>query len=213
MNNRDEHWNRVLRETFQSTLGPLIAQARQAGCDTTRFLDEVAKEIGCRISENFGFRPRWQIDRYKPGAYQLIAGREIIVGRPFDRSAFDGNLALNEGINAFWTLFAGGSETAYSNANARLGTGTSSTAAAASQTGLLADAVFVGMDAGYPTYGSSQQYIAKGTFGTSTANQSWQEFSLDNGSSANKNFNRKCSDEGTKPSGQIWVLTLTVTGA
>lgn len=123
------------------------------------------------------------------------------------------NLLLNEGINAVWTLVAGGSETAYNNANARLGVGDSTTAAAATQTALQAatNTLFKAMDAGYPTFGTSQQIVFRSTFASADANFSWQEFSCDNGNAANKNLNRLVSNQGTKTSGQSWQLTLTVT--
>lgn len=123
------------------------------------------------------------------------------------------NLLLNEGINALWTLVAGGSETPYNNANARLGVGDSTTAAAATQTGLQAatNFLFKAMDASFPTAGTAQKITFRSTFGSSEANFAWQEFSADNGNTANKNLNRLVSAQGTKTSGQTWQLTLDIT--
>jgi hypothetical protein len=135
-------------------------------------------------------------------------GDKFYLGRGHDE-----NLLLNEGINAMWTLICGGAETAYNNANARLGVGDNNTAAAASQTALQAvtNVLFKAMDASYPTYGSSQQAVFRATFASADGNYAWKEFSIDNGNSANKNMNRLVSDQGTKVSGQSWQVTLTGT--
>jgi hypothetical protein len=150
----------------------------------------------------------------------LRAGADVaeMVGR-FGESVYLGkqfagkNLLLNEGINSIWTLVAGGSETAYNNANARLGVGDSTTAAAATQTDLQAatNKLYKAMDASYPTFGTLQKITFRATFSGSEANFGWQEFSADNGNTANKNLNRLVSNQGTKTSGQTWQLTLEVT--
>lgn len=129
------------------------------------------------------------------------------------RDFIDGNLLLNEGINAVWTLVAGGSETAYNNANAEIGVGDSSSAEAATQTDLQAatNKLFKAMDASFPTYGTSQKITFRATFGSSEANYAWQEFSVRNGNTANKNLNRKVSNQGTKTSGQTWQVTVEIT--
>lgn len=142
----------------------------------------------------------WEAAKERFGGY---LGREYI----------DGNLLLNEGINAVWTLVAGGSETAYNNANAEIGVGDSTTAESATQTDLQAatNKLFKAMDSGYPTYGTSQKITFRATFGSSEANYAWQEFSVRNGNTANKNLNRKVSNQGTKTSGQTWQVTLEIT--
>jgi hypothetical protein len=124
----------------------------------------------------------------------------------------EGNLLLNEGITELLTLLIGGSATAYSNANAQLGVGDSSTAANAGQADLQAatNKVYVGMDATYPQV-ADQTVTFRATFDGSTANFAWNEWSIRNGSSANKNLNRKVATMGTKASGTIWVLTVSVT--
>lgn len=125
----------------------------------------------------------------------------------------EGNLLLNEGINALWNLLAGqGAETNYGNANARVGVGNSAAAVVATQTALQgASTAFVAMDATFPTTGSSQQAVFRGTFGTGVANFAWEEYTVDNGVTPNKNLNRVLSAEGTKTSNQTRVLTITIT--
>jgi hypothetical protein len=131
-------------------------------------------------------------------------------GEAYETAEIGGNVLLNAGINLVWTLAAGGSGTAFSNANARIGVGDSSTAEAASQTGLQAatNKTYQAVDSGYPTYGTSQQIVFRATFGGSSANYHWQEFTVDNGTTS---LNRKTSDQGTKTSGQVWQTTLTIT--
>ncbi len=138
---------------------------------------------------------------------------KVFGGQYLGRATFPGNLLLNEGINALWTLVAGGSETAFNNANARLGVGDSSTAEDASQTDLQAatNKTYKAMDASYPAYGTSQKITFRSTFGASDANYAWNEFTVDNGGTALKNLNRKVSAQGTKTSGQAWQLTLDIT--
>ena len=122
-----------------------------------------------------------------------------------------GNCLLNEGINNMWTLICGGTATAYDNANARLGVGDSDTAADATQTDLQAvtNKVYGAMDASFPIYGTAQKATFKASFGTDTANFTWNEWSVDNGSSAALNINRKVESLGTKASG-TWTLTVEI---
>lgn len=135
-------------------------------------------------------------------------------GEVLEELKIDGNMLLNEGINELWTLVAGGGGTAFSNANAYLGVGDSSTAESASQTGLQAatNKLYKAMDVSYPTYGTSQKITFRATFGGTDANFAWNEFTVANGSSdTGKNLNRKVSAQGTKTSGQTWQLTLEIT--
>jgi len=122
------------------------------------------------------------------------------------------NVLLNEGINAMWTLICGGSETAFNAANARIGVGNDATAAAAAQTGLLggANTAYGAMDSSYPTYGTSQKATFQASFTDAIANFQWNEWSVDNGTSANKNMNRKVENLGTKTGG-TWTLQVAIT--
>ena len=129
-------------------------------------------------------------------------------------SCLSGNLLLNEGINELTSLIGGTGGVQWDNTNAYLGVGDSSTAAAASQTGLQAvtNKVYVAMEAGFPTYGTSQQIAWKASYGSAVANWNWLEYTVANGNSdSDDNLNRKVEDEGTKTAGQTWELTLTIT--
>lgn len=102
--------------------------------------------------------------------------------------------------------------TLFTNANARIGIGDSSTAFAASQTDLVAttNKLRKGMDATYPTR-TNNQLTFKATFGSAEANWTWNEWGIFNAASAGTMLNRKVENLGTKASGSTWVLTVTVT--
>lgn len=123
------------------------------------------------------------------------------------------NLLTNYGINSIiWNLVAGAGATPMNNANARIGVGDSSTAAAAIQTDLQAavNKTYQAMDATYPTQGTLQQIVFRSTFAGGAANYAWQEFITDNGTAGHA-MNRLVSNQGTKTSGQSWQVTLTIT--
>lgn len=136
-----------------------------------------------------------------------------IVGAPELEEAIPGNLLLNEGIQEMLDLLigAGGSVAAYNNATAQIGVGDSSTAESASQTDLQAatNKTWKAMNASYPQR-SSQTMSWQSDFTSSEANYAWNEWSIRNGSSRDKNLNRKVQSLGTKATG-TWTLTGQVT--
>lgn len=123
----------------------------------------------------------------------------------------EGNALLNEGITRLLNLLIGGGGTTFSNANAQVGVGDSSTAVVASQTDLQggANTAWVPMDGGFPSI-AGQTVTFKGTFDDTTANFAWNEWSIRNGAAANENLNRKVVSLGTKAGG-IWSLTVSIT--
>jgi len=122
------------------------------------------------------------------------------------------NTMLNEGCDQMWDLVDGTDTTnRYTNALARVGVGNSAAAVVASQTGLQGGSTaFAAMDATYPT-STAQKINAKGSFPTGQAEFAWEEYTIDNGSSPNKNLNRALQSNGTKPSGQTWTLEIQIT--
>ena len=139
--------------------------------------------------------------------------RHIWESEPYAVETFEGNLLLNEGITHLLTLGIGGGGTVYSNANAYIGVGDSSTAAAASQTGLQAvtNKAWAAMEATYPQV-SNQSIIFRSVFGDGTAEFAWNEFSVGNSNDdSGENLNRKVSAKGTKTSGESWTITCTIT--
>lgn len=122
------------------------------------------------------------------------------------------NLFLTAGINEIWKLVTGQSANTFSNAQAQIGIGDSSTAASAGQTDLQAatNKTYVAMDASYPTVPSGGAVQFRATFGTSSANYAWSEFVIKHGTSAIC-IDRAAGSWGTKASGTTWVATVTLT--
>jgi hypothetical protein len=150
-----------------------------------------------------------------------------LVGEPEEVQEIHGNLLLNEGIQRLQDLtmiatvtsnqVAGNS---WSNANAFLGVGDSSTAEAATQTELQAatNRFYKAMNATFPSR-SSQTVSFQSDFTTTEANYVWNEWSVAasattaSGSgftSGTINLQRKVASLGTKTTG-TWTLTGQVT--
>lgn len=159
------------------------------------------------IPEKLKITSNWTIEKY-------ASDDDFAAGKISEVVEVKGNLGLNEGLTELLTLLIGGAATAFSNANAYIGVGDSSTAAVASQTGLQAatNKTYKGMfDETFPSV-TNQTVSFKATFGSSEGNHSWQEITVANGNSDTaKNLNRKVQDMGTKTSGATWVVTVNVT--
>lgn len=126
------------------------------------------------------------------------------------RKSIEGNIPLNEGINAIWTLVCGGAETPFDHDHACLGVGNGTQSASAVQTGLTgAEISYKNVDAGYPSFGVDQKAIFRATFGVSDANFEWNEWSVCNAcDNTGKNINRKVETLGAKTSGKIWIFEV-----
>lgn len=110
------------------------------------------------------------------------------------------------------SLAIGGAGTVFSNANAHIGVGDSSTAFAASQTDLQAasNKFRKAMDATYPQI-AANVLTFRATFATGDANFAWNEWAVFNASSGGTMMNRKVESLGTKTSSQSWQFTVTLT--
>jgi hypothetical protein len=129
------------------------------------------------------------------------------------RDVFEGNVALNEGLQLLIDIITGIDTTSnkWDSSNARLGVGDSNAAEDAAQTGLQGtNKTFVGMDTNYPQR-SNQTAVWRATFDGNVGNHSWQEFTVVNGADDSAtNLNRKVTDKGTKASGETWTLELQI---
>ena len=127
-------------------------------------------------------------------------------------TSFERNCLLNEGINEFFTLVCSASGTKFDNTNAQTGVGDSTVAEAVTQTDLQAatNKAYVGMMAGFPTYGTDQKAIWKSSYDGNTANYAWQEFIVRNGATALKDICRKVSSQGNKAVNQVWELSISI---
>ena len=106
----------------------------------------------------------------------------------------------------------GAGVTAFSNANAYIGVGDSSTAFSAAHTDLQASTnkLRKAMDATYPS-GASNVIAFRSTFATGDANYAWNEWAIFNALSSGTMLSRKVESLGTKTSSQTWQFTATLT--
>jgi len=170
------------------------------------------------IVDRFQENAVWKIRRFKNDADRKAGkvygiDQSMALFGALQNTTIDGNILTNEGINELLTILGSASSgTKFDNTNAYLGVGTGSGAAAASDTeSTFTVIVKKGMESGFPTYGTSQKITFKSSFGSSDANQAWNEFGVLNASTSGKLLNRKVSAQGTKVSGQTWELTLEIT--
>jgi len=171
------------------------------------------------LQESNTMTKKWTVQRYEnQQAFEAGTPTPVLDAQTGELlpavSEVIGNMLLNEGIGEFLDLACGlGTPTAFSNANAYIGVGDSTTAESASQTDLQASTnkTYKAMSASYPSR-SGQTVTWRAVFGSSDANYSWQGLWVANASSGTgKNLNRKVSNQGTKASGQTWTLDLAIT--
>jgi len=169
--------------------------------------------VGASIptKEKIKFKALWTIEKFR-GDYKSREEAIKVEGKPYEVLKFEGNVLLNEGIQQILDDICGlATVTKWDNANARVGVGDGTIAEDPTQTGLQGvNTAYVGMDAGYPSR-SAQTVTFRGTFDGATGNFAWEEVTVDNGSVALINLNRKVQSLGTKASGTTWVLTLELT--
>lgn len=152
---------------------------------------------------------------------------EGLIVEAFDTVEVEGNLLVIGGASVQWqTLIGNGTGTAgqaltfFNNANAAIGVGDSTTAAADTQTDLQAatNKLRRGMDATYPLHtdttgtAGSKSITFRSTFATADANWVWNEWGVFNSPTAatGRMLNRKVEALGTKTSAATWVLTITL---
>jgi len=161
------------------------------------------------IEEKLKLNVKWKVEKFKAKDSKEIAEKNI---KPYEVVETDEDVALNEGLQNVIDIICGlGTTTLYNNANARLGVGNDGTAPDPSQTGLLgASQLYKGMNTGYPQR-SGQQAQWQSDFVDGEAEWAWLEETIDNGATASKNLCRQNTNLGTKPAGQTWRLTGTIT--
>jgi hypothetical protein len=187
--------------------------------------DEVIWHCHTKL-EKFGGDILW--DAREDGVLVPTQHGEVVA--PFETDERDGNLLVIGGASVQWqTLIGNGTGTAgqaltfFNNANAAIGVGDSSTAAALTQTALQAatNRLYKAMDATYPLHTDSDSVagardcVFRSTFATGDANWAWNEWGVFNSTTHNtgRMMNRVASAGllGTKTSSATWVLTVTLT--
>ncbi|MGW0052029.1 hypothetical protein [Nocardia nova] len=149
---------------------------------------------------------------------------------PDDIHHEDGNLLTSAGLNRLTALFEGAGGAVFNAAQAIIGVGSSTTAAAVGDTALggngsASTAYYQGVDTGYPTQANGV-INANATFGTGNGNFTggWQEWclaiatgtitpgpTLASVGTSPVMFNHKVANLGVKASGAIWTLQATCT--
>ena len=136
--------------------------------------------------------------------------------KPYEVKEIEGNLLLDEGMDLLFSLATGQGGTAFAEATAQLGVGNSSTAAARTQVDLQgASSDWQGMEANFPTApaendatdGRSVKF--KASFADAGSDFAWEEWSIRNDATDDKNLNRKVESLGSK-SGGTWTLEVEI---
>lgn len=163
------------------------------------------------IKEKAKHKIQWTVEKFVAKDSEEIKEKgikpyEIIKGKPH-------NCLLHEGIATFLGLMCSiGSETPYSNANARIGVGNDATAPVDTQTGLLgASKLYKAMNTGYPQKSGDHDILFQSDFVAGEAEWLWAEECIDNGAAAAKDVCRQNTNLGTKPAAQTWRITGTIT--
>jgi hypothetical protein len=167
----------------------------------------------------------WKIN-WKLEKFHTLDAHETAGATPDEVVEHDGNMLVYGGVSVLWqalvgngTGTAGQTLTYFNNANAAIGVGDSSTAAAATQTDLQAasNKLRVAMNASYPAHTDGTTSPAatitfQSSFGTGQANYAWNEVAIFNSATAGigRMLNRLVQSFGTK-SGGTWSMTVTVT--
>lgn len=200
--------------------------------ETVRVVDAAAGlEASSQQHDEIFWHAQWKVEKYAEDADAWMAAHPgstqddfQAAHKPYETINREGNLLVYGGMSCLWqcligngTSTAGQALTFFNNAQAAIGVGDSSTAAAATQTDLQAatNKIRVAMDATYPTHtdgttSGSATITFKSSF--TGANWVWNEWGVFNSSVAatGRMLNRKVESLGTKASG-TWVLTVTVT--
>lgn len=192
--------------------------------DSMQALDAAALIGHAPAQDAVRWRAVWRVEKYDGDwtAEQIATGD---APRPYEVLEREGNLLMYGGVSCLWQMLIGnGTATAaqtltyFNNANAQIGVGDSTTAAAATQTDLQAatNKLRKAMDATYPqhtdaTTSGAASIVFKSTFASADANFAWQEWGIFNGASGGRMLNRKVESLGTKASGTTWALTVTIT--
>jgi hypothetical protein len=161
---------------------------------------------------------------YEPQGHRL----SLLFKEPEDGVTEEpGNLLVTVGLNLITALIEGGAGTPFAHADAIVGVGTSTTAAAVGDTALGSDnssnAYYQQADSSYPTQ-SNGVITCQSTFTSGNANFAWNEWCLATGSGGITGgdhlsavatsvtmLNHKVASLGSKSSGASWVFVATVT--
>lgn len=167
--------------------------------------------VGATAEDRGRWKCIWRVDK-RLGDWtgeQIDAG---VAPEPYESIEIEGNILVTAGITLMLNLLIGAGGTVFSNANANLGVGDSTTAEAIGQTDLQAatNKLRKAMDATYPQVAANVLTV-RSTFVGADANWVWNEWAIFNAAAAGTMLNRKVQGLGTKVSTATWTLTGTIT--
>lgn len=205
--------------------------------DRARAREDIFIAGGINVTDKQFWRCHTRVERYEGDIVYDVRGPGLLIPRsaengklitPYDVEEHEGNVLTRGGASIQWqTLIGNGTTTAgqeltyFNNAQAAIGVGDSTTAAADTQTELQAGTNHLrkAMDATYPLHTDSdsaagaKDIVFRSTFATGDANFAWQEWIIKNSTTAGatgRTLNRKVESLGTKTSAATWVLTITL---
>ena len=161
-------------------------------------------------SENIRWRCKTTCEKFRAGEDE-----------PYETIEDDGNMLMYEGASVIWDyLINGGNGTAvFDNTNAHIGVGNGDDTEDPTHTDLQGTSTYYdSMEASYPSmsFGATSSDIDC-TWKISVADGSgefaWNEWGLFNhsaGGASGEMLNRKVVNFGTKVSGDVWTLTVTL---
>jgi len=165
------------------------------------------------MHDNLGHKAVYRILKFEDpdgSVAEALRNGADLIAHAKEVDEFKENILLDEGKNEIWKLVIGSSSNVFDSTGAEIGVGDGTDAEDASQTDLTGtNKEYVSMDSGYPTV-SGSTVTFRSTFDGSTANFSWQEFTVRQSTSL-INLNRKVADKGTKSSGETWTVEIQIT--
>jgi len=186
------------------------------------FAPRTEDEMEGTIREGIQYKTRWIIRRYmnqemfEAGIPSEVPDMKGPIGQMLPaESVIEGNLLLNEGIQAIEELITGiSTPVKWDSGNARIGVGDNSLAANVTQTALQAvanNSAWLTMSANYPSR-SNTTLTWQAAANANTANFGWQEFTVVNAANdTGNNINRVANNQGTKVLGQVWTVSVQIT--
>lgn len=139
------------------------------------------------------------------------------LGEPYEVKRVSGNVGLKSGIQHLIEIITGINLTPvlWDASHAYIGVGNDNTAAADTQTKLMAEVnggsfTYAAMDPGFPQR-VDEKSVFRASFLSGQAVHDWLEWTIANGNDGTKIcINRKVDNMGTKPAFDLWILQLSL---
>jgi hypothetical protein len=153
----------------------------------------------------------WKLEKFKAMNSREILEKNI---QPYEVIETPPDLLLNEGITMmlYHLCAIGSSGLKWDNTNARIGIGNDATAPSVTDTDLIgASKTYKAQNASYPQASGTDKVLFQSDFINGEAEYAWNEEVVDNGAVDGDTLCRNNTSLGTKPAGQTWRVTCTIT--